>query len=86
MTDESVIRELTQTAEAMGAVAEDEDRFRATVDAFLAGTLPFLGISEVVERVLEELPAKPVVDVQTLVERDGEARRAARGVLHRAYC
>ncbi|MET0293432.1 MAG: 1-deoxy-D-xylulose-5-phosphate reductoisomerase [Phenylobacterium sp.] len=56
------------------------------VDAFLAGTLPFLGIAEVVERVLEELPAKPVVDVQTLVERDGEARRAARGVLHRAYC
>jgi 1-deoxy-D-xylulose-5-phosphate reductoisomerase len=56
------------------------------VDAFLAGTLPFLGIAEVVERVLEELPAKPVVDVQTLVERDGEARRSARGVLHRAYC
>lgn len=56
------------------------------VDAFLAGTLPFLGIAEVVERVLVELPAKPVVDVQTLVERDAEARRAARGVLHRAYC
>lgn len=56
------------------------------VDAFLAGTLPFLGIAEVVERVLEELPANPVVDVQTLVGRDAEARRAARGVLHRAYC
>ena len=56
------------------------------VDAFLAGTLPFLGIADVVERVLEELPAKPVVDVQSLVERDGEARVAARGVLRRAYC
>jgi 1-deoxy-D-xylulose 5-phosphate reductoisomerase (EC 1.1.1.267) len=56
------------------------------VEAFLAGTLPFLGIAEVVERVLEELPANPVVDVQTLVGRDAEARRAARGVLHRAYC
>jgi 1-deoxy-D-xylulose-5-phosphate reductoisomerase len=56
------------------------------VDAFLAGTLPFLAIAEVVERVLEELPAQPVVDVQTLVERDGETRRVARGVLHRAYC
>jgi 1-deoxy-D-xylulose-5-phosphate reductoisomerase len=56
------------------------------VDAFLAGSLPFLGIAEVVERVLAELPAKPVVDVQTLIERDAEARRAARAVLHRAYC
>jgi 1-deoxy-D-xylulose-5-phosphate reductoisomerase len=27
-----------------------------------------------------------VVDVQTLVARDAEARRVARGVLHRAYC
>jgi 1-deoxy-D-xylulose-5-phosphate reductoisomerase len=56
------------------------------VDAFLAGTLPFLGIAELVERVLEELPAEPVVDVQTLVERDAAARRSARDVLHRAYC
>jgi len=56
------------------------------VEAFLAGSLPFLGIAEVVERVLEELPAKPVVDVQTLVGRDEEARRTAREVLHRAYC
>src|SRR5690348_6259810 len=36
MTDESVIRELTRTAEAMGVIADDEDRFRATFDAFLA--------------------------------------------------
>ena len=56
------------------------------VEAFLAGTLPFLGIAELVERVLEELPAEPVVDVQTLVERDAAARRSARNVLHRAYC
>jgi 1-deoxy-D-xylulose-5-phosphate reductoisomerase len=56
------------------------------VDAFLAGTLPFLGIADLVERVLEELPAEPVVDVQTLVERDASARRSARNVLHRAYC
>jgi 1-deoxy-D-xylulose-5-phosphate reductoisomerase len=56
------------------------------VEAFLAGTLPFLGIAELVERVLEELPAEPVVDVQSLVERDAEARRVARDVLHRAYC
>jgi 1-deoxy-D-xylulose-5-phosphate reductoisomerase len=56
------------------------------VDAFLAGTLPFLGIAELVERVLEELPAEPVVDVQTLVERDASARRSARNVLHRSYC
>lgn len=56
------------------------------VDAFLGGTLPFLAIAEVVERVLQELPAQAVVDVQTLAERDAEARRSARDVLRRAYC
>ncbi|TCV91879.1 1-deoxy-D-xylulose 5-phosphate reductoisomerase [Luteibacter rhizovicinus] len=56
------------------------------VDAFLAGTLPFLAIAEVVEHVLAELPPEPVVDVQTLVARDAVARQAARKVLHRAYC
>jgi 1-deoxy-D-xylulose-5-phosphate reductoisomerase len=56
------------------------------VEAFLAGTLPFLGIADVVEAVLEELPAQPVVDVQSLVARDATARTAARRVLLRAYC
>lgn len=54
------------------------------VEAFLAGTLPFLAIAEVVEAVLAELPPQPVVDVESLVARDGEARAAARRLLKRA--
>ncbi|HEY8683936.1 MAG TPA: 1-deoxy-D-xylulose-5-phosphate reductoisomerase [Rhodanobacter sp.] len=54
------------------------------VEAFLAGTLPFLSIADVVEAVLAELPAQAVVDVQTLCERDRVAREAARRVLRNA--
>ncbi|BFI95270.1 MAG: 1-deoxy-D-xylulose-5-phosphate reductoisomerase [Rhodanobacter sp.] len=54
------------------------------VEAFLAGALPFLAIAEVVEAVLAELPPQAVVDVESLVARDGEARAAARRLLRRA--
>jgi len=54
------------------------------VEAFLAGALPFLAIAEVVEGVLAELPPLAVVDVESLVARDGEARAAARRQLRRA--
>jgi len=54
------------------------------VDAFLAGTLPFLSIAELVESVLTELPAQPVVDIQTLAERDQTARSVARRLLRNA--
>jgi 1-deoxy-D-xylulose-5-phosphate reductoisomerase len=54
------------------------------VEAFLAGALPFLSIADVVETVLAELPAQAVVDVQTLCERDRDAREAARRVLRKA--
>jgi 1-deoxy-D-xylulose-5-phosphate reductoisomerase len=54
------------------------------VEAFLAGTLPFLAIAEVVESVLAELPTQRVVDVPTLCERDALARAAARRVLRNA--
>lgn len=47
------------------------------VAAFLAGQLSFLGIAEVIEQVLEELPAETVVDIPTLVERDLRARDTA---------
>jgi hypothetical protein len=36
MSDANVIRELTESAEALGAFAGNEDRFRAVVDAFRA--------------------------------------------------
>jgi 1-deoxy-D-xylulose-5-phosphate reductoisomerase len=54
------------------------------VEAFLAGALPFLSIADVVEAVLAELPAQAVVDVQSLCERDRDAREAARRVLRNA--
>jgi 1-deoxy-D-xylulose-5-phosphate reductoisomerase len=54
------------------------------VEAFLAGSLPFLSIADVVEAVLAELPAQAVVDVETLCERDRTAREAARRVLRNA--
>jgi 1-deoxy-D-xylulose-5-phosphate reductoisomerase len=54
------------------------------VEAFLAGALPFLGIADLVEGVLAELPAQPVVDVQTLRERDAQARIVARRKLRTA--
>ncbi len=54
------------------------------VDAFLAGTLPFLSIPDVVEGVLTELPGQAVVDIPTLCERDGLARQAARRILRKA--
>ena len=54
------------------------------VEAFLAGSLPFLSIADVIEQVLTELPAQPAVDIQTLGERDRTAREAARQVLRNA--
>ena len=54
------------------------------VDAFLARVLGFLDIANLVESVLAELPAQPVVDVRTLVERDQTARAAARRILRHA--
>ncbi|WP_329743480.1 1-deoxy-D-xylulose-5-phosphate reductoisomerase [Dyella sp. A6] len=54
------------------------------VEAFLAGPLPFLSIADLVESVLTELPALPVVDIQTLAERDLAARSVARRLLRNA--
>ncbi|HEX7112588.1 MAG TPA: 1-deoxy-D-xylulose-5-phosphate reductoisomerase [Mizugakiibacter sp.] len=56
------------------------------VEAFLAGTLPFLAIPEVIEATLGELPPTPVVDAETLVHRDLTARDTARRIMRRAFC
>jgi 1-deoxy-D-xylulose-5-phosphate reductoisomerase len=45
------------------------------VAAFLAGRIPFTGIAAVIERVLEELPARPVTHFDDLFATDAEARR-----------
>lgn len=51
------------------------------VAAFLDGQLPFLGIAKVIESVLAELPPLPVVDVETLLDRDLTARAAAHRII-----
>jgi 1-deoxy-D-xylulose-5-phosphate reductoisomerase len=51
------------------------------VAAFLAGTLPFLGIAELVEEVLDAADGAPARDLEELVEADAAARQlATRGV------
>jgi 1-deoxy-D-xylulose-5-phosphate reductoisomerase len=45
------------------------------VAAFLGGEIPFTGIAAVIERVLEEMPARPVTDFDDLFATDAEARR-----------
>ncbi len=44
------------------------------VAAFLDGRIPFTGIAAVIERVLEEMPARPVTHFDDLFATDAEAR------------
>lgn len=48
------------------------------VELFLAGRLPFLGIAELVRRVLEEEPAAPVASLEEALAADQRARARAR--------
>ena len=48
------------------------------VQAFLEGELPFLGIAELIERVLDSQPAVPVRHFSDLYAADAEARERAR--------
>jgi 1-deoxy-D-xylulose-5-phosphate reductoisomerase len=45
------------------------------VAAFLAGEIPFTGIAAVIDRVLVEMPARPVTHFDDLFATDAEARR-----------
>jgi 1-deoxy-D-xylulose-5-phosphate reductoisomerase len=45
------------------------------VAAFLAGQIPFTGIAAVIERVLEEMPTRPITHFDDLFAADAEARR-----------
>jgi 1-deoxy-D-xylulose-5-phosphate reductoisomerase len=47
------------------------------VAAFLSGTLPFLGIAEVVEETLASVDGSPAGELEELVAADAEARRLA---------
>lgn len=47
------------------------------VHAFLSGRLAFLGIAEVIEQTLSDLPARAVHSFESLMEADLEARKSA---------
>jgi 1-deoxy-D-xylulose-5-phosphate reductoisomerase len=51
------------------------------VHAFLDGRLSFIGIAEVIERVLDELPTEPVRHFSDLYRADAEARERARALV-----
>ncbi len=48
------------------------------VAAFLAGRIPFTGIAAVIERVLEEMPARGIAHFDDLFATDAEARERSR--------
>ncbi len=51
------------------------------VHAFLSGRLPFTGIAEVIERVLEDTPVVPVGHFSELYRADSHAREMARDLI-----
>jgi len=51
------------------------------VAAFLDGRLPFLGISELVERTMDDVDGAAAADLNELVEADAQARRLAEEAL-----
>ncbi|HEX3615651.1 MAG TPA: 1-deoxy-D-xylulose-5-phosphate reductoisomerase [Solirubrobacteraceae bacterium] len=53
------------------------------VHAFLSGELAFLGIAAVIERTLEQLPARAVHSFDSLMDADLDARRVATEMIHR---
>ena len=56
------------------------------VAAFLAGTLPFLAIAEVIADTLDAMPAEPVDTLESLIYADLTARQHAQRIMHRLHC
>lgn len=56
------------------------------VGAFLEGTLPFLGIAEVIETALAAAPAEPQTTLEAAIYADLTARREAQRIIQRAFC
>jgi 1-deoxy-D-xylulose-5-phosphate reductoisomerase len=54
------------------------------VAAFLAGSLPFLAIAEVIAGTLEAMPAEPVTTLEALIYADLTARQHAQRIMRRA--
>jgi 1-deoxy-D-xylulose-5-phosphate reductoisomerase len=59
--------------------AADEE----AVAAFLAGRLPFTGIAAVIEKVLEKMPGRALLQIDDVLAADSEARRLAREEIQR---
>jgi 1-deoxy-D-xylulose-5-phosphate reductoisomerase len=53
----------------------------AAVEAFRAGRLPFLGIAELVRRVMDEVPVQDDSTLEAVLEADAQARRRAEGLV-----
>jgi len=51
------------------------------VAAFLDGRLPFLAITDVIERCLDELPPQPTSDLAGVLDADLTARRHATRII-----
>src|SRR5207245_9980800 len=52
--------------------------YDVAVSAFLERGLPFSGIAQVIERVLERMPRLPFAEIGDVLAADAEARRLAR--------
>jgi 1-deoxy-D-xylulose-5-phosphate reductoisomerase len=53
------------------------------VEAFLERRIPFSGIAEVIERVLEQAPKLKIAAIEDVLAADAEARRMAREEVER---
>ena len=51
------------------------------VDAFLAGLIPWVGIADVVEAVMQSWPGLPATDVDVVLDIDRRAREVARAMI-----
>lgn len=85
--DEKVFRSLRMAYEAGQAGGDAAAAFNAAdeeaVAAFVQGSLPFLGIYDVVERVLDGWQTRPVESVDAVWDADRRAREAARACIRR---
>ena len=56
------------------------------VAAFLAGTLPFLAIAELIQATLDAVSVAPVVDLDGLIYADLTAREHTQRIMRRSFC
>ena len=85
--DEKVFRSLRMAYEAGQAGGDAAAAFNAAdeeaVAAFVQGRLPFLGIYDVVEHVLDGWQTRPVASVDDVWDADRRAREAAQAYIRR---